>query len=82
MTGALPVILLDGMHYYFIAYEYDTNYIFTELISDLRDETITKVFEKMFEELAEKGYTPAFNVTDNQATTPIKAYLKQKNCRW
>ena len=32
--------------------------------------------------LFEKGYTPTFNVTDNQATTPIKAFLKKKNCQW
>ena len=27
-TGALPAISLDGHRYYFIAYDYDTNYIF------------------------------------------------------
>eukprot|EP00804_Cyclotella_cryptica_P001099 CCRYP_008385-RA/>CCRYP_008385-RA protein AED:0.18 eAED:0.13 QI:0/0/0/1/0.4/0.16/6/0/1406 len=29
-----------------------------------------------------KGYKPTFNVTDNQATTPIKAYLGTENCKW
>ena len=73
---------LDGNQYYFITYDYDTNYIFAELIADLRDEIIIRVFEKVSGELTKKGYTAAFDVTGNHATTPIKAYLKKKHWRW
>ena len=27
-TGALPVLSLEGLQYFFVAYDYDTNYIF------------------------------------------------------
>ena len=73
---------LDGKQYYFFAYDYDTNYIFAIPIPDLKDATIINAFDSIFTELTEKGYKPTFNVTDNQATTPIKEYLKQVNCRW
>eukprot|EP00804_Cyclotella_cryptica_P013523 CCRYP_017243-RA/>CCRYP_017243-RA protein AED:0.41 eAED:0.30 QI:0/0/0/1/1/1/5/0/1642 len=32
--------------------------------------------------LKTKGYKPTFNVTDNQATTPIKSYLNTEDCKW
>ena len=81
-TGALPVRSLDGMQYFFIAYDYDTNYIFAKPISNLKDETIIEVFESVFNELKDKGHKPTFNVTDNQCTKPIKAFLKKENCKW
>ena len=82
LTGAFPVMSLEGMLYYFVACDYDTSAIFAIPITDLRDETIIKAFTEVFDEFIEKGYTPTFNVTDNQATTPIKAFLKKKNCHW
>ena len=69
ITGAFPVVSLEGMHYYFIAYDYDTNAIIPKPVTDLKDETIIKAFEEVFSELTEKGYNPTLNMTDNQATT-------------
>ena len=80
--GALPTVLLDGMQYFFIAYDYDTNYIFAEPIRDVKDATIIAAFDKVFTELTKKGRKPTFNVTDNQAETPLKAYLKTEGCKW
>ena len=82
MTGSFPVMSLDGMQYYVVAYDYDTNAIFAVPVPDLTDETIIKAFRQVFEELETKGYTPTFDVTDNQATTPIKEFLKKKHCKW
>ena len=81
-TGSLPVMSLDGYQYFFVAYDYDTNYIFANPIKDVKDATIVQAFDDIFTELTEKGHKPTFNVTDNQATTPIKNYLKKANCRW
>eukprot|EP00804_Cyclotella_cryptica_P022286 CCRYP_018107-RA/>CCRYP_018107-RA protein AED:0.34 eAED:0.44 QI:0/0/0/1/0/0/3/0/606 len=39
-------------------------------------------FDHVFQDLKAKGYKPTFNVTDNQATTPIKAYLGTEDCNW
>ena len=72
MTGAFPTMSLEGMQYYFIAYDYDTNNTFAVPTKDLKDDTIITAFEGVFNNLKSKGYTPKFNVTDNQATGPIK----------
>ena len=81
-TGALPVLTLDGNQYYFVAYAYDVNYIFALPITNLKDDTILQAFDQVFQELKERGYKPEFNVTDNQAATPIKAYLKNEQTKW
>ena len=47
-TGALPVCSLNVMRYFFIAYDYDTNYIFTKPISNVKDEIIIEAFESVF----------------------------------
>eukprot|EP00804_Cyclotella_cryptica_P025030 CCRYP_015953-RB/>CCRYP_015953-RB protein AED:0.31 eAED:0.30 QI:0/0/0/1/0/0.33/3/0/681 len=73
-TGALPAISLEGHQYYFVAYAYDPNYIFAKPLSNLKDETILTAFDK--------GFKPAFNVTDNQAATPIKNYLSREGATW
>ena len=79
-TGALPVLSLDGLQYFFIAYDYDTNYISAKPISNLKYESIIAAFESVFNELKNKGHKPTFNVTDNQCTKPIKAFLQKENC--
>ena len=81
-TGALPEISPDGKQYFFVAYDYDTNYIFALPIANVQDKTIIESFDKIFTELIEKVQKPTFNVTDNQAVTPLKKYLRAQNCRW
>ena len=54
-TGALPVNSLDGYQYYFVAYDYDTNYIFAIPIKDITDATIITAFDGIFTMLTEKG---------------------------
>ena len=48
----------------------------------MTDKAIITAFEHVFTTLQDKGYKPAFNVTDNQATIPIKKFLKSQNCTW
>jgi hypothetical protein len=74
-TGTLPAVTLEGNQYYFVAYAYDPNYIYATPLHSLRDESIMTAFDNIFQDLTSKGYKPTFNVTGNQATTPIKAYL-------
>ena len=81
-TGALPAISLYGHQYYFIAYDYDTNYIFAIPIKNVTDEAIIEAFKEVFQGLKNKGHKPTFNFTDNQATNPIKAILKTEDCDW
>ena len=81
-TGALPAVSLDGNQYYFIAYDYDTNYIFAIPIKDVKDATLVAACEEVFNTLKEKGYKPTLNITDNQAVRPLKEYLKSEECAW
>ena len=81
-TGALPVRSLDGMQYFFIVYDYDTNYTFAKPISNLKDESIITAFKAVFNEIKDKGHKPTFNITDNQCTKSIKAFLQKENCKW
>ena len=81
-TGALPVMSLEGNQYYFVAYDYDTNAIFAIPIKNLKDDSIIAAFDEIFTDLTNKGYKPQFNITDNQATTPLKKYLDKEDCKW
>jgi len=81
-TGALPVLSLEGLQYFFVAYDYDTNYIFAIPIANLKDATIIEAYKSVFNELTDKGHRPTFNISDNQASKPIKEFLKKENCRW
>ena len=58
IDGALPAISLNGNQYHLVAYDYDINYTFAEPISDMKDETIIPVFDKIFTELTKKGINP------------------------
>ena len=75
-AGTLPHMSFDGVQYFFIVSNYNTNYIYALLIKNLKDETIISVFEEVINDLKAKGHTPTFNITDKQATKPTKASLK------
>ena len=81
-TGALPARSLDGNQYYFVVYDYDTNYIFAIPLKDMTNTSIIEGFDTVFSQMKEKGHKPKFNVTDNQASTAIKAYLKAQDCAY
>ena len=53
-TGEFPEMSLDGKQYCFVAYDYDTNYIFALPIANVQDKTIIKAFDKIFTKLTEK----------------------------
>ena len=79
MTGTFLVALLEERHAYFIAYDYNTNAIIPKVVPDFKDRIIIKAFKEVFTELKSKGHIPTFNITDNQATRPIKELLKERN---
>jgi hypothetical protein len=76
-TRALPVRSIDGNQYYYVAYDYDTNYIDARPVEDLTDETIIKTFDEIFKEMERKKHKPKLNITDNQAVGPLKTYLER-----
>ena len=81
-TEAFPVMLLEGMRSYCVAYAYDLNAIIQIAIRGLKYETIIKVFDEVFNHLKAKGYTPNFDMVNSQATRPIKELCKKEECKW
>jgi hypothetical protein len=77
-TGALPVRSVDGNQYYYVAYDYDTNYVHAVPVEDLTDATIINTFDEIFSDMELKGHKPHHNITDNQAVAPLKRYLAGK----
>ena len=59
-TGVLPAMLIDGYQHYFIAYNYDTNYIFAITIEDVTENSIIGAFNQVLTELKEKGLKPTY----------------------
>ena len=41
-----------------------------------------EAFLELFQQLKDKVHNPTFNVTYNQATKPIKAFIKTEQCDW
>jgi len=64
-TRALSTRSLNGNQYYFVAYDYDTNYIFAIPIKDQTEASIVGGFEEVFSSLKKKGFKPQFNGMDN-----------------
>ena len=79
-TGALPTRALDGQQLFFIAYAYDPNYIFAIPIVTTSNECIIAAYIEVFQTLTDRGYKPQFSVTDNQASAPIRQFLRQQQC--
>ena len=80
-NGTLPDLSIDGIQYYYVAYNYDTNYVHTVPVEDLTDATIIKTFDKIFKDM-EKSHKPCLNITNNQAVASLEQYLEQKHCKW
>ncbi|KAL7425608.1 hypothetical protein ACHAXH_000191, partial [Discostella pseudostelligera] len=79
-TGALPNRSIDGHQYFFVAYDYDTNYIFAIPITTTSNEAILDAFTTVFDRLVAHGYNPTLNVTDNQASTVLKQFMHSRHC--
>eukprot|EP00804_Cyclotella_cryptica_P030317 CCRYP_011858-RA/>CCRYP_011858-RA protein AED:0.36 eAED:0.36 QI:0/-1/0/1/-1/1/1/0/366 len=73
---------LENNHYIFVAYDYTTNVIIVQAITDRESATIVKVFDNIFTYLTSKGFMPQFNVLDNEASHAITEYLRRQDIKW
>ena len=80
--GALPAVTFERNQYYFIMYDYDTNYIHASPVQNLKDKTLINKSDTIFLDFTACGHKLLFNVTDNQTFTPLKAYLQQHDYTW
>lgn len=79
-TGKFPVQSLDGHQFFFVTYVYDLNVILARPLKNQQSDTIIAMYKEIFAFLQEKGFTPKFNVCDNQASAAIKAFLHTQQC--
>ena len=61
-TVTLPVLSLDGNQYYVVVCDYDNNFIKSQEVSDLKNETIVETVQKIFHKMKEKGHKLLLNV--------------------
>ena len=80
-TGNFPFMSLDGNVCFFVMYHYETNAIFATTLPGLDSEKILATYNKNFEYLVSKRYTPKINIMDNQAMKAIKLYRTPQECK-
>eukprot|EP00984_Skeletonema_dohrnii_P005375 scaffold1892_cov85-Skeletonema_dohrnii-CCMP3373.AAC.2 len=79
-TGIFPVQSLDGHQLFFVTYVYDLNAILARPLKNQQSDTIIAMYKEVFAFLKSKGFTPKFNVCDNQAANAIKEFLSEQEC--
>jgi hypothetical protein len=62
-------------------YHYEANAILAMPIAGLDYCSIFNAFKANFDKLAQKGFKPQLNVTDNQATKHFKTFLTEEECK-
>ena len=77
-TGRFPVISRNGMQYLLVLYDHDTNAILVEPIKNRCAQEILRAYNKLYEYLKSKGYTPKLQRLDNEASNLLIQSLKQK----
>ena len=77
-TGKFPVRSINGMVTMFIKYDWSSNSILAEAISNTKDETIIKVFKENISYLTKRGFKRCFNILDNIASKAIIEFLKEE----
>jgi hypothetical protein len=81
LTGNFPFMSFDGSVCFLVMYYYEANAIFAIPIAGLDDVTIFEAYKKKFDELTVKGLRVKLNIMDNQATTHIKKFLTEEQCK-
>jgi hypothetical protein len=76
LPGAFPVRSFKSMQYISVAYIYDLNAILVRAMPSKNNTTMITAFTKILATLAAHGYKPTLNVTDNECSKTVEAYIK------
>ncbi len=81
LPGAFPIRFFKSMQYYrFLAYIYVLNTILVHAMPSKNEAAMSTAFTKILATLAARGYKPTLNVTDNECSMMVEAYIK--STRW
>jgi hypothetical protein len=76
LPGAFPVCSFKSMQYIFVAYIYDLNSILVRALPSKNDAAMITAFTKILATLAARGYKPTLNITSNECSKMVEAYIK------
>jgi hypothetical protein len=78
LTGKFPLRSFHVNQVVFVAYAYGLNAIIVRPMKNRSDAEMIRVYCEVYEYLESKGFKPQFNVSDNECSKAIKAYIKEQ----
>jgi hypothetical protein len=78
-TGRFPVTSSQGNQYLLILYDFDSNAILAEPMTNRSENEQLRAFNKLHTYLTERGFTPKLLWLDNEASAAFKSNLRTKN---
>jgi hypothetical protein len=78
MTIQFPLRSFHGNQVVFVAYAYGPNAIIVRPMKNRSDAEMIRAYREVYEYLESKGFKPQFNVSDNECSKAIKAYVKEQ----
>ena len=82
ITGRFPTQSSQGNKYVYVLYDYDSNAIMVETLQSRAASEILKAFQKIHHRIAATGRKPHMHILDNEASDPIKNYMKSTNINY
>ncbi len=76
LPGAFPIHLFKSMQYIFVAYIYNLNAILVHAMPSKNDAAMITAFIEILATLAACSYKPTLNITDNECSKTVEAYIK------
>jgi hypothetical protein len=76
LLGAFPICSFKSMQYIFVACIYNLDAILVHAMPSVNNAAMITAFTKICATLAAHGYKPTLNITDNQCSKMVEAYIK------
>jgi len=78
LTGAFPLRSSTGKRYLFVLYDYDSNEIEAEPISDRTGPSIVAAYRAVYIKLAKAGLKPLLQRLDNECSAAVKDFFQEE----
>ena len=76
LTGRFPVASTQGNNYILVCYDFDSNAILVEPLTDRRATTITAAYQKIYQRLINGGCKPQFQRLDNECSKLLEELMQ------
>ena len=70
------------MRYVFVCYVYKANAILVCPMTHRTDKQMVATYANIYKYLAQRGFKPKLNVTNNECSKAVKNYIKKKEVKW